>query len=89
MKNSRDRIIDVIRKYTADNNEIEKVISGEPILSVLSVDSLSMIHLVNDLENEFETRFDYETIEYVFENIHTLERFLCGESTQTDALKSN
>ena len=80
MKSNRDRIIDVFRKYTADNSEIETVICGHPILSVLSIDSLAMIHLVNDLENEFETRFDYETIEYVFENLHTLEKFLCSES---------
>lgn len=82
MNNNRKRIINVFKKYTEENSEIEAVLKGEPLLTVLSIDSLAMIHLVNDLENEFEIRFDYETIEYVFETIESLEVFLSSESSK-------
>ena len=78
---TEERIKTILRRYVADDAELDAVFRGEPILTVASIDSLAMVHLVVDLEKEFGVRFDHETIERVFENIHTLAAFL-GENLE-------
>ncbi len=75
-KMDTDRITEVLRRYVTDEAELAAVIGGESFQTALSVDSLTMVHLVTDLENEFGVRFEPETIEQVFENINTLAAFL-------------
>ena len=72
----KDRIREVFLRYGAAESELDAVFSGEPILNVLSIDSLTMLYVVNDLERDFDVRFDYDTIERAFEDIHTLAAFL-------------
>ncbi len=79
---SRSEIIEVFRRFISSDDEIDAIEKGKPIMSAISIDSLTMVHLVTDLEKTFNTRFDYETIEYVFETIHTLETFLCDENKE-------
>lgn len=73
-----DRIAGVLRRYVTDEAELAAVMGGESFQTALSIDSLTMVHLVTDLENEFGVRFEPETIEQVFENIATLAAFLGG-----------
>lgn len=78
--NLTDRIQQVLRRYVEDDAEMQAVLRGEPILTALSVDSLTMVHIVSEIEKEFAIRFDPETIEEVFEDINTLAAFLAGAS---------
>jgi acyl carrier protein len=73
----RDRIREVFLRFVEKEQEVDAVLSGEPILTALSIDSLTLLNLVNDLEREFNVRFDYETIESAFEDIHALAALLC------------
>jgi acyl carrier protein len=79
-----DRITDVLRRYVTDEAELAAVIGGESFQTALSIDSLTMVHMVTDLENEFGIRFEPETIERVFENINTLAAFLGGAPKADD-----
>ena len=76
----KDRIREVFLQFVADEGELAAVFSGEPILKAVSIDSLTMLTLVNELERNFDVRFDYETIETVFEDIHALSAFLSERS---------
>jgi acyl carrier protein len=76
----RDRIREVFLRFVEKEQEVEAVLSGEPILAALSIDSLTLLNLVNDLEREFDVRFNYETIESAFEDIHALADFLSQRS---------
>lgn len=73
-----DRIQQVLRRYVEDDGEMQAVFRGDPILDALSVDSLTMVHIVSELEKEFGIRFDPETIEDTFKNINTLVAYLAG-----------
>jgi len=75
-KEVKDRIRRVFLRFVTEEGELDAVFSGEPILNALSIDSLTMLNLVNELERDFGVRFDYDTIERVFEDIHTLSAFL-------------
>ena len=77
---TKARIRTIFNHFVTDEAELEAVFRGEPILTAASIDSLAMVHLVTELEKEFDVRFDYETIEQVFENIHTLAAFLAENS---------
>lgn len=72
----KDRIRSVFARFVTDEAELDAVSRSEPILDVVSIDSLAMVHLVNELEKEFGVRFDHETIELAFETIDTLAAFL-------------
>ncbi len=73
-----DRIRQVLQKYVTDEAELDAVFRGEPFLTATSADSLTMVHIVTDLEVAFGVRFDLTTIEQVFETVHTLAAFLGG-----------
>jgi acyl carrier protein len=75
-----DRIRMVFQAFVTEESELEAVFRGKPILTALSVDSLTMVTLVTELEKVFDVRFDYETIELDFQDIHSLSAFLSGKS---------
>ena len=77
-KMDTDRIAEVLRHYVTDEAELAAVIGGESFQTALSIDSLTMVHMVTDLENEFGVRFEPETIEQIFENIDSLAAFLAA-----------
>ncbi len=82
----KDRIREVFLRFVPEEAELDAVFSGEPILDALSIDSLTMLNLVNELERDFDIRFDYETIERAFEDIHTLAAFLSGKAGRASPL---
>jgi acyl carrier protein len=79
-KEVKDRIRETFSRFITDEGELDAVFSGERILTAVSIDSLTMLNLVTELERDFSIRFDYETIEMAFEDIHALSAFLGGES---------
>lgn len=80
----KDRIRGVLERFVTDKGELDAVSRGAPILQALTIDSLTVLQLVTRLESVFEVRFDYETIEMAFEDIHTLAAFLGGKSGKVD-----
>ena len=52
------------------------VLGGQPILTAISLDSLTMLKLVTELEVEFSKRFDMDTIEQTLETIDSLAAYL-------------
>lgn len=74
--NHKDRIAEVFRRYVTDDAEMEAVLRGESIMAAVSIDSLTMLNLVTDLENEFGTRFDLETLEQTFSTIDSIAAHL-------------
>jgi len=71
-----ERLKSIFQRFVTEEEEMTAVLRGEPILEATSMDSLAIVHLVTELEKEFGTRFDLETLEQTFENIHTLQTFL-------------
>lgn len=71
-----ERLKSIFQHFVSAEDEMDAVMRGEPILEATSMDSLAIVHLVTELENEFKTRFDLETLEQTFENIRTLQTFL-------------
>lgn len=75
-KPARDRIADLFRTYVTDDAEMAAVLAGEPILTAVSLDSLTMLKLITELEVEFGKRFDMDTIEQTLETLDSLTAFL-------------
>ncbi len=78
-KKVKDRIREIFSRFVTDQGELDAVFSGVPILAACSIDSLTMLSLVTELEKDFCVRFDYDTIEMAFEDIHALAAFLSGK----------
>lgn len=76
--NDKDRIAVVFRRYVTDEAEMEAVLRGDGIMDAVSIDSLTMLQLVTDLENEFGTRFDIDALERTFATIDSLAAHLGG-----------
>lgn len=75
-----DRILEILERFVTDRGELDALSRGEPIVQTLTIDSLAVLQMVNELESLFNVRFDYESIETAFQDIHTLAAFLGGES---------
>jgi len=74
-----NQIIGVFSRFITDDGELDAIRRGEPILESTSIDSLTIVHLVAELEGEFRTRFTLDEIEQNFENINTLASSLRRE----------
>lgn len=79
-KVNKERIKEVFQRFITDETELDAIFQGVPILTAVSIDSLALVHLVTELEKEFGIRFELDTLEQVFENIHTLEAYLTTTS---------
>ena len=73
---TKERIGAIFKKYVVDEDEWTAVLGGEPILTVVSLDSLNMLKLITELEVEFGKRFDMDTIEQTQESIDSLAAYL-------------
>ena len=75
-KSIRERIGDVFRRYVTDDDELSAVLGGAPILTALTLDSLTTLDLITEIEVEFGKRFDMDGIEQTLETIDSLAAFL-------------
>ena len=75
-KSIRERIGDVFRRYVTDDDELSAVLGGAPILTALTLDSLTTLNLITEIEVEFGKRFDMDGIEQTLETIDRLAAFL-------------
>lgn len=77
--NTSERLRRVFERFVTNNDELEAVCRGEPLLTTLSLDSLALVHLTDDVEKEFSVRFDYATLDAVFVDFPTLVAFLASQ----------
>jgi len=76
---TKERIREVMSRYL-HAEELQAIFRGAPILTTLTIDSLSLLNLVVELESRFKVSFDYDTIETSFATIDSLAAFLDSES---------
>ena len=73
---TRDRIVEILQVYVTDQDELAAVLGGAPILTAVSLDSLTILKMVTELEVVFAKRFDMDTIEQALETIDSLAAYL-------------
>lgn len=77
MSDSLDkRLGEVLGRYLTDPQELRAVLDGRPILGETSLDSLSLVNLVTELELLFDVRFDSYTYEQALKDFASLKSFL-------------
>jgi len=77
-----ERLLEVLARYLPDPRELQAVREGQPLMGATSLDSLSMVNLVTELELLFNVRFDLDNYEQVLRDIHSLTSFLKGAGKQ-------
>jgi acyl carrier protein len=70
------RLLATLRRFFPDPEEWREVLAGEPLLESTSLDSLSVVNLVTELELLFEVRFEPETLGSALRDIYSLAAFL-------------
>jgi acyl carrier protein len=78
-ESTSERLTRVFERFVTNGAEMEAVARGEPLLATLSLDSLALLHMINDIENEFSLRFDSATLDTVFVDFPTLLAFLASQ----------
>ena len=74
-----ERLKRVFERFVTNSAELEAVSRGEPLLDTLSLDSLALVHLINEIEKEFSVLFDAATLDSVFVDFPTLLAFLASQ----------
>jgi acyl carrier protein len=70
------RLLEVLGRYLTDPKELQAVRDGRPLLGKTSLDSLSLLNLVTELELLFNVRFDTDTYEQALQDYASLKSFL-------------
>ena len=76
MTDTRSRLLEVIRRYVIDRDELDDLEAGKPFLTSTSLDSLAMMTVIIEIEKTFGIRFDLDTLEHTFENLDTIAAYL-------------
>jgi acyl carrier protein len=82
MTDTKTRLLDVIRRYVLDADELAALAAGKPFLSATSLDSLAMMTLIVEIEKAFGIRFDLDTLEQTFETLDTIEAYLARAASR-------
>jgi acyl carrier protein len=72
LENISTRCLSVISKFITDPVGLEKIKQGESLLETGSLDSLSMVNLVVELENEFGMSLESDELETLFSSLQNL-----------------
>lgn len=75
VESTRARVEKTLRRFVRAE-EVAAVLAGAEIVPTLTIDSMTMIHLISELEHEFSVRFDHRSMERSFTNLGTLLEFL-------------
>ena len=73
------RLRQTVRRYVTDEQEFEAVASGKPFYTATSLDSVSYLELVVDLEEAFQVSFDGADAQEIFASLEHLARYLRGK----------
>jgi acyl carrier protein len=77
--NTSERLKQIFERFVTNSVELEAVSRGEPFLATLSIDSLTLVHMISEIEKEFSVRFDVETLDGAFVDFPTLLAFLAEQ----------
>jgi acyl carrier protein len=82
MTDTKTRLLEVIRRYVVNSDEMAAVEMGQPFLSATSLDSLAMLTVIVEIEKAFDTRFDLDTLEQTFETLDTIAAYLAQATSR-------
>ncbi len=74
--NIRARCLAILGSFLVNPGELEKVNQGASLLDFSSLDSLSMVNLVVQLEIEFAVRLDADELDTVLATLDSLTDYL-------------
>jgi acyl carrier protein len=74
--NIRARCLTILGSFLINPGELEKVNNGASLLDFSSLDSLSMVNLVVQLEIEFTVRLDADELDTVLSTLDSLTDYL-------------
>lgn len=78
-ENIRDRCVVVISKFIENPDDMVKITNGAPLLGSGSLDSLSLVNLVVEIEAEFGISINSEGLEEVFSSFSSLVAYIESE----------
>ena len=71
-----DRCLYVLQKFLIQSGEFEDIKTGGGLFETTSLDSLTLVNLVVELENEFQIEIDAENIDDVFSTLGSLTAYI-------------
>jgi acyl carrier protein len=74
------RLRSLLERFVADRAELDAVFAGAPLLATLSIDSITLVHIVMTLEKEYSVRFELDSMDAAFADITSLLAFLGAAS---------
>lgn len=72
------RLRAVFKDYVTESAELDAIFNGAPLLETVSIDSMTLVHLIVAIEKEFSVRFDETSTEQAFTNIESLLKLIGG-----------
>lgn len=82
MTDTKTRLLDVIRRYVIDPDELAAVEAGTPFLSATTLDSLAMMTVIVEIEKAFGIRFDLDTLEETFQTLDTIAAYVARTTSR-------
>ena len=74
------RCLDILGKFVEDADDMESIRQGASLLGTGSLDSLSMVNLVVELESEFGIAIESDSLETLFQNLDTLVNYIAART---------
>ena len=74
----RARLRAIFNHYVTEPAELDAIFNGAPLLETVSIDSITLVHLIVAIEKEFSVRFDETSMDQAFANIDSLLKLIGG-----------
>ncbi|MAT49897.1 MAG: hypothetical protein CMK32_01765 [Porticoccaceae bacterium] len=74
------RCLDILGKFVEDADDMENIRQGASLLGTGSLDSLSMVNLVVELESEFGIAIESDSLETLFQNLDSLVNHIAART---------
>lgn len=75
------RCLDILGRFVEDADDMERIRQGASLLGTGSLDSLSMVNLVVELEAEFGIAIESDSLETLFQSLPTLVDHIAAKTT--------
>ena len=75
------RCLDILGRFVEDADDMERIRQGASLLGTGSLDSLSMVNLVVELESEFGIAIESDSLEALFQNLDSLVAHIAAKAT--------
>jgi len=80
----RSACLATISTFVSDANDMKAIEAGESLIKTASLDSLSLVNLIIQLEENTGIAIDTDDLEGVFENLDSLVQFLSSRQVPLD-----